>query len=167
MNTQAFPFCYESSCALDQLVQAEFHVCKLWIYESVLASREPGCQKVCESLEGGPSTSQVASLELCESIMLLGGCIIFTQYYSTTCPLDLQLSGLAKALLNTNLMLQFKVKEKIEEYNAKGNPVAAVLIEPIQGEGGDNHASPEYFRNLQQLCKEVLSYIHNILYRII
>ena len=52
-------------------------------------------------------------------------------------------------------MLPLKVKEKIEEYNAKGNPVAAVLIEPIQGEGGDNHASAEYFRKLQQLCKEV------------
>ncbi|OAD69213.1 hypothetical protein PHYBLDRAFT_188385 [Phycomyces blakesleeanus NRRL 1555(-)] len=35
----------------------------------------------------------------------------------------------------------------------KTRPVAAVIVEPIQSEGGDNHASPEYFRNLQAVCK--------------
>ena len=44
---------------------------------------------------------------------------------------------------------------KIEEYNARGTPVAGVVIEPIQGEGGDNHASPDFFRQLQQVCKDV------------
>lgn len=34
-----------------------------------------------------------------------------------------------------------------------GVPVAAVIIEPIQAEGGDNHASHEFFRELQQICK--------------
>ena len=43
----------------------------------------------------------------------------------------------------------------MKEYAAKGNPVAGVIVEPIQGEGGDNHASAEYFRQLQQICKEV------------
>lgn len=32
--------------------------------------------------------------------------------------------------------------------------VAALLVEPIQGEGGDRHASPGFFRALRQLCLE-------------
>lgn len=31
--------------------------------------------------------------------------------------------------------------------------VAAVLVEPIQSEGGDRHASPAFFRGVQALCK--------------
>ncbi len=30
--------------------------------------------------------------------------------------------------------------------------VAALIVEPIQGEGGDNHASPAFFRGLRALC---------------
>jgi 4-aminobutyrate aminotransferase / (S)-3-amino-2-methylpropionate transaminase len=30
--------------------------------------------------------------------------------------------------------------------------LAAVIVEPIQGEGGDRHASPAFFRALRQLC---------------
>lgn len=65
-------------------------------------------------------------------------------------------------------------------YDKSGVPVAAVIIEPIQAEGGeqladfphcfvivtieefvvifsagDKHASPEFFQSLQQLCKKV------------
>jgi len=32
--------------------------------------------------------------------------------------------------------------------------VAAVVVEPIQGEGGDNHFRPEFFRAVRQLCDE-------------
>jgi acetylornithine/N-succinyldiaminopimelate aminotransferase len=32
--------------------------------------------------------------------------------------------------------------------------VAAVLLEPVQGEGGVNAASPEYFQKVRQLCDE-------------
>ncbi len=32
--------------------------------------------------------------------------------------------------------------------------VAALIIEPIQGEGGDNHFRPEFFRTLRTLCDE-------------
>ncbi|CEG76627.1 Putative 4-aminobutyrate aminotransferase [Rhizopus microsporus] len=32
--------------------------------------------------------------------------------------------------------------------------VAGVIIEPVQSEGGDNHASPEFFKQLQALCKK-------------
>ncbi|KAB8264053.1 aminotransferase class-III-domain-containing protein [Aspergillus pseudonomiae] len=33
------------------------------------------------------------------------------------------------------------------------NPVAAVIVEPIQSEGGDNHASPAFFRGLREITK--------------
>ena len=33
------------------------------------------------------------------------------------------------------------------------NPVAAVVVEPIQSEGGDNHASPEFFRGIREITK--------------
>ncbi|RYP71393.1 hypothetical protein DL769_004701 [Monosporascus sp. CRB-8-3] len=33
------------------------------------------------------------------------------------------------------------------------NPVVATIVEPIQSEGGDNHASPSYFRRLREITK--------------
>ncbi|XP_075260845.1 4-aminobutyrate aminotransferase, mitochondrial-like [Convolutriloba macropyga] len=33
-------------------------------------------------------------------------------------------------------------------------PIAALIVEPIQAEGGDNHASPKFFHGLQKICKE-------------
>lgn len=37
-------------------------------------------------------------------------------------------------------------------------PPCAVIVEPIQSEGGDNHASPEFFRGLREVTKK-----HNVL----
>ena len=37
---------------------------------------------------------------------------------------------------------------------AAPDDIAAVIIEPIQGEGGDNHIRPEFARQLRQLCDE-------------
>ncbi|KAF9163113.1 hypothetical protein BGX21_009254 [Mortierella sp. AD011] len=37
--------------------------------------------------------------------------------------------------------------------NAK-SPVAALIVEPIQSEGGDNHASPRFFQGLRDLTKK-------------
>jgi 4-aminobutyrate aminotransferase/(S)-3-amino-2-methylpropionate transaminase len=39
------------------------------------------------------------------------------------------------------------------------SPPCAVVVEPVQSEGGDNHATPFFFRGLRQLTKE-----HDILY---
>ena len=47
-----------------------------------------------------------------------------------------------------------EVEELIEKYNKKGRPVAGVIIEPIQSEGGDNEASPEFFRSLRKITKK-------------
>ena len=37
---------------------------------------------------------------------------------------------------------------------SKVGEVAAVIVEPIQSEGGDNHASAAFFRSLRELTKE-------------
>ena len=35
-----------------------------------------------------------------------------------------------------------------------GQPVAGVISEPIQSEGGDNHASPAFFQGLKKICQK-------------
>jgi 4-aminobutyrate aminotransferase/(S)-3-amino-2-methylpropionate transaminase len=40
----------------------------------------------------------------------------------------------------------------INKYDKKGVPVAGLIIEPIQGEGGDNHGSVKFFQKLRQIC---------------
>nr|NVI72060.1 putative 4-aminobutyrate aminotransferase, mitochondrial-like protein [Cucujiformia] len=47
-----------------------------------------------------------------------------------------------------------EVQELIEVYKKKGVPVAGIVIEPIQSEGGDNEASPEFFQGLQEIAKK-------------
>ena len=37
---------------------------------------------------------------------------------------------------------------------ARGHDIAAIIIEPIQGEGGDNHFRGEWLRTLRRICDE-------------
>merc|ERR1719222_1819277 len=46
-----------------------------------------------------------------------------------------------------------RVEELLAESSADGQPVAGVISEPIQAEGGDNHGSPAFFRGLADICK--------------
>eukprot|EP00922_Rhytidocystis_sp_ex-Travisia-forbesii_P065389 GHVS01097166.1.p1 GENE.GHVS01097166.1~~GHVS01097166.1.p1 ORF type:complete len:500 (+),score=74.55 GHVS01097166.1:158-1657(+) len=43
--------------------------------------------------------------------------------------------------------------EEIIEKHEKTSPVAALIVEPIQAEGGDNHASVGFFRGLREIAK--------------
>lgn len=45
------------------------------------------------------------------------------------------------------------VSELIEKWEKKGMPVAGIIVEPIQAEGGDHHGSPEFFQQLQKIAK--------------
>jgi L-lysine 6-transaminase len=51
-------------------------------------------------------------------------------------------------------------REKIAEARireviaARGQDIAAIIIEPIQGEGGDNHFRAEWFHSLRRICDE-------------
>jgi 4-aminobutyrate aminotransferase/(S)-3-amino-2-methylpropionate transaminase len=47
-----------------------------------------------------------------------------------------------------------QIRKLIEEYNKKGTPVAGLIIEPIQGEGGDNEGSVEFFKGLRKLTAD-------------
>lgn len=47
-----------------------------------------------------------------------------------------------------------EVEDLIQKNEKKGWPVAGIIIEPIQSEGGDNHASPEFMKELQKICKK-------------
>ncbi len=48
--------------------------------------------------------------------------------------------------------------ESIQEIEAAiekdGDRIAGMIIEPIQGEGGDNHFRPEFFAQLRRICDE-------------
>jgi len=47
------------------------------------------------------------------------------------------------------------VEEQIDFFNnEKKKHVAAIIIEPIQAEGGDNYSSAYFFQNLQRIAKE-------------
>jgi L-lysine 6-transaminase len=45
-------------------------------------------------------------------------------------------------------------KEIVEALAAKPHDIAAIIIEPVQGEGGDNHLRPEFLKLLRQICDE-------------
>lgn len=47
-----------------------------------------------------------------------------------------------------------EVEDLIVKYNKKGINVAGIVSEPIQSEGGDNEASPEFFQRLQRIGKK-------------
>lgn len=43
-----------------------------------------------------------------------------------------------------------EAERTIKEFH---NPVAAIVVEPIQSEGGDNHASPSFFQGLREITQ--------------
>ena len=49
---------------------------------------------------------------------------------------------------------QESINQIKEAFRANPDDIAAIIIEPIQGEGGDNHFRPEFFRALRQLADE-------------
>lgn len=54
-----------------------------------------------------------------------------------------------------------QVEDLIVKWRQKGKPVAGIVIEPIQAEGGDNHASPDFFRSLRNIARKVKLFINN------
>uniref|UniRef100_A0A672LFD7 4-aminobutyrate aminotransferase n=1 Tax=Sinocyclocheilus grahami TaxID=75366 RepID=A0A672LFD7_SINGR len=47
-----------------------------------------------------------------------------------------------------------EVEDLIVKWRQKGRPVAGIVIEPIQAEGGDNHASPDFFSKLRNIARK-------------
>jgi len=50
---------------------------------------------------------------------------------------------------------EFKALDQAKNaINSYGDDIAACIVEPIQGEGGDNHFRPRFLKMLQNLCQE-------------
>jgi L-lysine 6-transaminase len=48
-----------------------------------------------------------------------------------------------------------KSEEEIRQFiKERGTDIAAIIIEPIQGEGGDNHFRAEFLKKLREICDE-------------
>ncbi len=62
--------------------------------------------------------------------------------------------------INEASLVKVKADEEIaigqikEAFRANKDDIAAIIIEPIQGEGGDNHFRTEFFQTLRQLADE-------------
>ena len=48
-----------------------------------------------------------------------------------------------------------QVEDLFEEYGRKSQSVVGIITEPLQSEGGDNHASPGFFQGLQDIAMKV------------
>jgi len=46
------------------------------------------------------------------------------------------------------------LKQINEAIKTRGKDIACLLIEPIQGEGGDNHFRPEFLQVLEEICRK-------------
>ncbi len=49
---------------------------------------------------------------------------------------------------------ELAIREMKQAFAENPDDIAAIIIEPIQGEGGDNHFRPEFLRQLRTLCDE-------------
>ncbi|KAG8145458.1 hypothetical protein E2320_011989 [Naja naja] len=47
-----------------------------------------------------------------------------------------------------------EVEDLIVKYRKKNKVVAGIIVEPIQSEGGDNHASDDFFRKLRNIARK-------------
>jgi L-lysine 6-transaminase len=60
-----------------------------------------------------------------------------------------------KARLQNAAEKEKKAEQDIRELiAARGPDIAAIIIEPVQGEGGDNHFRTEWFKTLRRICDE-------------
>ncbi len=56
---------------------------------------------------------------------------------------------------NKVMELEKKAVDEIEDaFSENPDDIASLIIEPIQGEGGDNHFRKEFFKELRRLCDE-------------
>lgn len=62
-------------------------------------------------------------------------------------PLEEHLEEVKRSEEKALSMIMDLVRKDADEY-------AAILIEPIQGEGGDNHFRPEFMQALQKICRD-------------
>jgi len=59
-----------------------------------------------------------------------------------------------RSLENVKKREEKSINEIKDAINNNLNDIACIIIEPIQGEGGDNHFRPEFFIKLKEICIE-------------
>ncbi len=57
----------------------------------------------------------------------------------------------AQAVTQREAQVEKRIRDVVAQ---KGADIAAIIIEPIQGEGGDNHFRGEWLRTLRRICDE-------------
>lgn len=60
----------------------------------------------------------------------------------------------AEAIADVERREQATLEQAKQFLHERKDDIAAFIMEPIQGEGGDNHFRPEFFRAMRQLCDE-------------
>jgi L-lysine 6-transaminase len=66
----------------------------------------------------------------------------------------IQFPATADALADAERREQVALEQAKQFLHERKDDIAAFIMEPIQGEGGDNHFRPEFFRAMRQLCDE-------------
>ena len=66
----------------------------------------------------------------------------------------IQFPATADALADAERREKIAIEQAKQFLHDRKDDVAAFIMEPIQGEGGDNHFRPEFFRAIRQLCDE-------------
>jgi L-lysine 6-transaminase len=64
---------------------------------------------------------------------------------------SLPLAERTKAVIEKENQVEKQIREIIAQ---KGTDIAAIITEPVQGEGGDNHFRGEWFKTLRKICDE-------------
>jgi L-lysine 6-transaminase len=66
----------------------------------------------------------------------------------------IQFPATAESLADAERREQIALEQAKQFLHERKDDIAAFIMEPIQGEGGDNHFRPEFFRAVRQLCDE-------------
>ncbi|MFL6248257.1 MAG: aminotransferase class III-fold pyridoxal phosphate-dependent enzyme, partial [Thermoanaerobaculia bacterium] len=66
----------------------------------------------------------------------------------------IQFPATADSLADAERREKIAIEQAKQFLHDRKDDVAAFIMEPIQGEGGDNHFRPEFFRAIRQLCDE-------------
>jgi L-lysine 6-transaminase len=66
----------------------------------------------------------------------------------------IQFPASADSLADAERREQVALEQAKQFLHERKDDIAAFIMEPIQGEGGDNHFRPEFYRAIRQLCDE-------------
>jgi 4-aminobutyrate aminotransferase/(S)-3-amino-2-methylpropionate transaminase len=118
---------------------------------SVMHNRQPGTAELqVLSFEGGFHGRTLGALSATRSKALHK--LDFPAFDWPVAPFPANRFPLAEHMAD-NAEAEARSLAVVEQHLRSGR-VAAVIVEPIQGEGGDRHASPAFFRALRRLCSD-------------